>query len=148
MADSEPDQMPVQMVCDSTSLVSAALRDSLPTGGGPSSSSGGGNNSVTTSGFLEPDEDIDRIESTLAVAIKRNQLRPIRYEEVPGFGQELDSLKSKYTVLKTTSSSAGTTANGINGSSGGSSSLMNGGSMAKPTSTSDSNGIGATQQSK
>ncbi|XP_052565426.1 ubiquitin carboxyl-terminal hydrolase 36 isoform X1 [Culex pipiens pallens] len=138
--------MPVQMVCDSTSLVSAALRDSLPTGGGPSSSSGGGNNSVTTSGFLEPDEDIDRIESTLAVAIKRNQLRPIRYEEVPGFGQELDSLKSKYTVLKTTSSSAGTTVNGINGSSGGSSSLMNGGSMAKPTSTSDSNGIGATQQ--
>ena len=34
--------------------ISAALRDSLPTGGG-----------LRTSGFLQPDDDIDRIESTL-----------------------------------------------------------------------------------
>lgn len=129
--------MPVQMVCDSTSLVSAALRDTLTSSSTSlSSSSGiGGASSVSTasfatsdngprtsslfgagstansSGFLEPEEEFDRIENDLTIAIKRNQLRPIRYEEVPNYTNELDSIKSKYTVLKPTASS-----NGINGS--------------------------------
>lgn len=133
------------MVCDSTSLVSAALRDSLPStggGGGPSNGATSAGNPVTTSGFLEPDEDIDRIESNLAVAIKRNQLRPIRYEEVPGFGQELDALKSKYTVLKTTSNSA-TSSSDKTAFNGG----LTNGSMTKPTSEGSTlqNGAGKDQ---
>lgn len=124
--------MPVQMVCDSTSLVSAALRDSLTPSGNSSSAGGGlgGGNamSVASSSFygaassssgngpLFPDseEDYNRIENQLSNALKRDQLKPIRYEEVPSYGNELDNLKSKYTVLKTTASSS--SSNGINGS--------------------------------
>lgn len=120
--------MPVQMVCDSTSLVSAALRDSLSSSG-TSGGGGGGNamsvasSSVSSSYFgasssgngsslLDPEEDYSRIENQLSNSLKRNQLKQIRYEEVPSYGHELDNFKSKYTVLKTTASST----NGINGS--------------------------------
>lgn len=145
--------MPVQMVCDSTSLVSAALRDTLTSAGGGGSSGGGlgggssmsaassssyfgvsslGNNN--SSRLQDPDEEeellVDRFENQLADALRRKQLKPIRYEEVPNYSSEQDSLKSKYIVLKAPTASLSNGINGSSGSNGGSSTntqLMNGG---------------------
>lgn len=124
--------MPVQMVCNSTSLVSAALRDSL-TSSTTSSSSGIGGSGASTSGnspastssllaacspanrseYLDPEEDFNLIENGLTAAIKQNQQCPIRYEEVSNYSNELDNVKLKYILLKPTTTSSH---NGINGS--------------------------------
>lgn len=160
------------MVCDSTSLVSAALRDSLTSsggGGGGSGSSGlGGGSSYgraptstssstsyfgqvsssgNSSGFVDDSEDEDlvgRFENQLSDALRRKQLKPIRYEEVPNYSSEQDNLKSKYIVLKAPASSSNN--NGINGSNsigGGAGTingttntqLTNGGGRGNPSST-------------
>lgn len=158
--------MPVQMVCDSTSLVSAALRDSLTSSGGNSGSSAGGlgggssmsaassssygraptssssyfgvSSSGNNSGFADSeDEDlVGRFENQLSDALRRKQLKPIRYEEVSNFSSEQDNLKSKYIVLKAPSA-ASTSSNGINGSSS-----IGGGAINGTTNTQLMNGGG------
>lgn len=139
--------MPVQMVCDSTSLVSAALRDSLSssstnpspgsgiggtssmsaapssaTGDGGHRSSGtslfGASSSRPNSEFLEPDDDCFDLGNKLTSVVKYNQLTPVRYEEVPGRANEVDNLKSKYIVLNTTATTSNTL-NGFSNSVGG-----------------------------
>ncbi|XP_001662174.2 ubiquitin carboxyl-terminal hydrolase 36 isoform X1 [Aedes aegypti] len=138
--------MPGQMVCDSTSLVSAALRDSLTSSGGNNGLGGGSSMSAASSssyfgvsssgnnpGLADPadDELVDRLESQISDALRRNQLKPIRYEEVSNYSSEQDSLKSKYIVLKATASLTNGNINGSGsiggGGAGTNTQLMNGG---------------------
>lgn len=134
------------MVCDSTSLVSAALRDSLTSSGGNNGLGGGSSMSAASSssyfgvsssgnnpGLADPadDELVDRLESQISDALRRNQLKPIRYEEVSNYSSEQDSLKSKYIVLKATASLTNGNINGSGsiggGGAGTNTQLMNGG---------------------
>ncbi|XP_055841632.1 ubiquitin carboxyl-terminal hydrolase 36 [Episyrphus balteatus] len=83
--------MPVSVVCESSTAanVNAALRDSLANSS-YGSSSGGGNS--------HHDESL---QNKLVASAKRVLLTKIEYEEVNNYNQSvLDTLKSKYIVLK------------------------------------------------
>lgn len=85
--------MPVSVVCESTAnAVNAALRESL----------GGGNFGADDSKKLDAANDgEDSLQSKLVASAKRVLLTKIEYEEVNNYSQSvLDSLKSKYIVIK------------------------------------------------
>lgn len=82
----------VSVVCEAAN---AAIRESLANCGG---SADKGSNSVGMNGFSDPSENI---QSKLVASAKRVLLTKIEYEEVSNYGQTvLDSLKTKYIILK------------------------------------------------
>lgn len=79
--------MPVSVVCDS-SAVTAAIRDSLAT-------------SASNGGCSKSGDDSQTLQNKLVASAKRVLLTKIEYEEVNNYSQAvLDTLKSKYIVLK------------------------------------------------
>ncbi|XP_061392793.1 ubiquitin carboxyl-terminal hydrolase 36 [Musca vetustissima] len=100
--------MPVSVVCETTANVNAALREELF--GSAAGCSAAANNKAaadeakTTNGStgLATDES-DSLHGKLVASAKRVLLSKIEYEEVTNYGQSvLESLKSKYIVLKPT----------------------------------------------
>lgn len=103
--------MPVSVVCETTASVNAALRESLGSGGGSCSAAA---NAKANSSSLHQDDhkingsssshggdDADSLHGKLVASAKRVLLSKIDYEEVTNYGQSvLESLKSKYIVLK------------------------------------------------
>ena len=106
--------MPVSVVCETAASVNAALRESLGNGGGGGSCSAAANAKQSSSnqsddskqnGTSNNSDDIDSLHGKLVASAKRVLLSKIDYEEVTNYGQSvLDSLKSKYIVLKSTGS--------------------------------------------
>lgn len=83
--------MPVSVVCEAAN---AAIRESLANSCGGSVDKG--NNS--TNGLLDVG---DNLQSKLVASAKRVLLTKIEYEEVSNYGQTvLDTLKTKYIILK------------------------------------------------
>lgn len=99
--------MPVSVVCETTANVNAALREELfGSAAGASSCSAAANaaKAVTaadeskTNGSAGDDESL---HGKLVASAKRVLLSKIEYEEVTNYGQSvLETLKSKYIVLK------------------------------------------------
>lgn len=104
--------MPVSVVCETAASVNAALRESLGNGGGGGSCSAAANAKQSSSsqpddskqnGLTNNGDDIDSLHGKLVASAKRVLLSKIDYEEVTNYGQSvLESLKSKYIVLKST----------------------------------------------
>lgn len=97
--------MPVSVVCETTASVNAALRESLGSSG--VSCSQAANAKATsaddgkTNGSSTAADDVDTLHGKLVASAKRVLLSKIDYEEVTNYGQTvLDTLKSKYIVLK------------------------------------------------
>ncbi|XP_073837188.1 ubiquitin specific peptidase 36 isoform X2 [Musca autumnalis] len=99
--------MPVSVVCETTANVNAALREELFGSVAGCSAAAAANNKaaaddVKTNGnsLLATDEN-DSLHGKLVASAKRVLLSKIEYEEVSNYGQSvLESLKSKYIVLK------------------------------------------------
>ncbi|XP_013107219.2 ubiquitin carboxyl-terminal hydrolase 36 isoform X2 [Stomoxys calcitrans] len=104
--------MPVSVVCETTANVNAALREELfgSAGSGSSCSAAanakvvatddGKTNGSSASGL----DDSESLHGKLVASAKRVLLSKIEYEEVSNYGQSvLETLKSKYIVLKPTS---------------------------------------------
>ena len=101
--------MPVSVVCETAASVNAALRESLGNGGGGGTCSAAANakqsDDSKQNGTSNNSDDIDSLHGKLVASAKRVLLSKIDYEEVTNYGQSvLDSLKSKYIVLKSTGS--------------------------------------------
>ncbi|KAM7356838.1 ubiquitin specific peptidase 36 isoform 2-T3 [Cochliomyia hominivorax] len=104
--------MPVSVVCETAASVNAALRESLGSGGSCSAAANVKQSSSSSSASQQDDlktnggssnnaDDIDTLHGKLVASAKRVLLSKIDYEEVTNYGQSvLDSLKSKYIVLK------------------------------------------------
>lgn len=83
--------MPVSVVCEAASN---ALRESLANSCGVDK----GSNSMGTIGLLDAS---DNLQSKFMASAKRVLLTKIEYEEVNNYGQTvLDTLKTKYIILK------------------------------------------------
>ncbi|XP_065362463.1 ubiquitin carboxyl-terminal hydrolase 36 isoform X2 [Calliphora vicina] len=98
--------MPVSVVCETAASVNAALRESLGSGGSCSAAANAKQSSSQqddkmNGGSGNNADDIDTLHGKLVASAKRVLLSKIDYEEVTNYGQSvLDSLKSKYIVLK------------------------------------------------
>lgn len=98
--------MPVSVVCETAASVNAALRESLGSGGSCSAAANAKQSSSQqddkmNGGSSNNADDIDTLHGKLVASAKRVLLSKIDYEEVTNYGQSvLDSLKSKYIVLK------------------------------------------------
>uniref|UniRef100_A0A1I8N771 Ubiquitin carboxyl-terminal hydrolase 36 n=1 Tax=Musca domestica TaxID=7370 RepID=A0A1I8N771_MUSDO len=96
--------MPVSVVCETTANVNAALREELF--GSATGCSAAANNKApdelkTNGSSVLGTDDNDSLHDKLVASAKRVLLSKIEYEEVTNYGQSvLESLKSKYIVLK------------------------------------------------
>lgn len=111
--------MPVSVVCETAASVNAALRESLGSGGSCSAAAKQSSSATTSSSSQQDDnkmnggsgsnaDDIDTLHGKLVASAKRVLLSKIDYEEVTNYGQSvLESLKSKYIVLKPSSNNNG-----------------------------------------
>ncbi|XP_075163990.1 ubiquitin specific peptidase 36 isoform X2 [Haematobia irritans] len=142
--------MPVSVVCETTANVNAALREDLfgsSGGGGGSSCSAAANAKVVATdeqanGSSGPTtDDAESLHGKLVASAKRVLFSKIEYEEVTNYGQSvLETLKSKYIVLKPTS---GINSNSLeNGRSSPATCNNNNNGANGDSSTADANGNG------
>lgn len=114
--------MPVSVVCETAASVNAALRESLGSGGScsaaakqSSSATSSQDDSKMNGSSVSNADDIDSLHGKLVASAKRVLLSKIDYEEVTNYGQSvLESLKSKYIVLKPTTNNNSGLENGRN----------------------------------
>ncbi|XP_023295644.2 ubiquitin carboxyl-terminal hydrolase 36 isoform X3 [Lucilia cuprina] len=153
--------MPVSVVCETAASVNAALRESL--GSGVSCSAAAKQQQSTTSSSSSASsqqqddkmnggsnvDDIDTLHGKLVASAKRVLLSKIDYEEVTNYGQSvLDSLKSKYIVLKPSSANNNSMENGRNSPATCNNNGANGDSAAGKYANGNANGGGAGTPNK
>ncbi|KAH8270496.1 hypothetical protein KR018_010820 [Drosophila ironensis] len=113
--------MPVSVaVCETTNVVNAALRESLGVPVSSSSSSSASSVSVSASSSVAEEakngkEEANSLQGHIVANAKRILMAKIEYEEVPNYQDSvLESLKSKYIVIKPAAGNC----NGSNNSNG------------------------------
>lgn len=120
--------MPVSVaVCETTNVVNAALRESLGvgigSGGGAAASRAASAAASASSDDKSTGEDSNSLQSHIVANAKRILMSKIEYEEVPNYQESvLESLKSKYIVIKPTNP---TNSCNLNGSSGNTATFAN-----------------------
>lgn len=121
--------MPVSVVCEAAN---AALRESLANSCGSSDKIGSNGNNSSES---------ENLQQKLVASAKRVLLTKIEYEEVSNYGQTvLDTLKTKYIILKPNVN------NGASSSSANAASISSSSSAIASSSTSSSNHTNTNKQ--